>query len=115
MRGRTAGAFALALLLAALPGVPASHPEEAPEQRLALVEYFTATWCPPCLQGGLALETVADMDEVAVLAYHPLDADPLAPPALEGRLEPYEVMAFPPFVLNGGGRLEGARSPSGPE
>ena len=83
MRGRTAGAFALALLLAALPGVPASHPEEAPEQQLALVEYFTATWCPPCMQGGLALETVADMDEVAVLAYHPLDDDPFGSPAIE--------------------------------
>jgi len=115
MRGRTAGAFALALLLAALPGVPASHPEEAPEQRLALVEYFTATWCPPCVQGGLALETVADMDEVAVLAYHPLDDDPFGSPAIEERLELYEVSGFPTFVINGGGRLEGASSQSGTE
>lgn len=115
MRERTAGAFALALLLAALPGVPASHPEEAPEQRLALVEYFTATWCPPCMQGGLALETVADMDEVAVLAYHPLDDDPFGSPAIEERLELYEVTGFPTFVINGGGRLEGASSQSGTE
>ena len=41
----TAVALLLALLL--LPAVPASHPGDAPEQRLALVEYFTATWCPP--------------------------------------------------------------------
>ena len=77
-------ALALALLLAALPGGPASLPEEAPEQQLALVEYFTATWCPPCVQGGLALEAVADMDDVVVLAYHPLEDDPFGSPASTG-------------------------------
>ena len=117
MRGRTATAgallFALALLL--LPAVPASHPGDAPEQRLALVEYFTATWCPPCVQGDLALEAVADMDDVAVLAYHPLEDDPFGSPAIEERLELYEVTGFPTFVINGGGRLEGASSQSGTE
>ncbi len=104
----TAGALLLALLL--MPAMPASHPGDAPEQRLALVEYFTATWCPPCVQGGLALEAVADMDDVAVLAYHPLGS-----PAIEERLELYEVSGFPTFVINGGGRLEGASSQSGTE
>jgi hypothetical protein len=117
MRGRTATAgallFALALLL--LPAMPASHPGDAPEQRLALVEYFTATWCPPCVQGGLALEAVADMDDVVVLAYHPLEDDPFGSPAIEERLELYEVTGFPTFVINGGGRLEGASSQSGTE
>ena len=109
----TAVALLLALLL--LPAVPASHPGDAPEQRLALVEYFTATWCPPCVQGDLALEAVADMDDVAVLAYHPLEDDPFGSPAIEERLELYEVTGFPTFVINGGGRLEGASSQSGTE
>ena len=109
MRGRTATAGALllaTLLLAPLPGVPASHPGEAPEQRLALVEYFTATWCPPCVQGDLALEAVVDMDDVAVLAYHPLDDDPFGSATIEQRLELYNVSGFPTFVINGGGRLK---------
>ena len=106
-------AVLLALLL--LPAVPASLPDDAPEQRLALVEYFTATWCPPCVQGDLALEAVADMDDVAVLAYHPLEDDPFGSPAIEERLELYEVTGFPTFVINGGGRLEGASSQSGTE
>jgi hypothetical protein len=112
---RTMGAllFALALLLAPLPGAPASPPEEAPEQRLALVELFTATWCPPCLPGGLALEAVADMDEVAVLAYHTVEDDPFGTAATEQRLELYDVTGFPTFFVNGGSRLEGASSQSG--
>ena len=109
----TAGALLLALLL--LPAMPASLPDDAPEKRLALVEYFTATWCPPCVQGDLALEAVADMDDVAVLAYHPFEDDPFGSPAIEERLELYEVTGFPTFVINGGGRLEGASSQSGTE
>ena len=113
MSARGAAVLLLALLL--LPAVPASHPGDAPEQRLALVEYFTATWCPPCVQGDLALEAVADMDDVAVLAYHPLEDDPFGSPAIEERLELYEVTGFPTFVINGGGRIEGASSQSGTE
>ncbi|OIR12936.1 MAG: hypothetical protein BEU05_02830 [Marine Group III euryarchaeote CG-Bathy2] len=113
MRGRTAAVLLLALALLLLPQLPAEPPEEAPEQRLALVEYFTATWCPPCLPGGLALEAVADMDEVAVLAYHPLEDDPFGSAAIEERLELYDVTGFPTFVINGGSRLEGASSQSG--
>ena len=113
MSARGAAVLLLALLL--LPAVPASHPGDAPEQRLALVEYFTATWCPPCVQGDLALEAVADMDDVAVLAYHPFEDDPFGSPAIEERLELYEVTGFPTFVINGGGRIEGASSQSGTE
>ena len=113
MSARGAAVLLLALLL--LPAVPASHPGDAPEQRLALVEYFTATWCPPCVQGDLALEAVADMDYVAVLAYHPFEDDPFGSPAIEERLELYEVTGFPTFVINGGGRIEGASSQSGTE
>ena len=113
MSARGAAVLLLALLL--LPAVPASHPGDAPEQRLALVEYFTATWCPPCVQGDLALEAVADMADVAVLAYHPFEDDPFGSPAIEERLELYEVTGFPTFVINGGGRIEGASSQSGTE
>ena len=88
---------------------PIEHPEKytgARSGRVALLEMFTGSACPPCVSADLALDAALDRypaDAIAVLAYHVHipGPDPMTMPSNDVRRNLYAVPGVPPFNVDG--------------
>jgi thiol-disulfide isomerase/thioredoxin len=88
---------------------PVAHPEKysGPRSgRVALLEMFTGSACPPCVSADLALDAAMERypaDAVAVLAYHVHipGPDPMTVPSSDARRNLYAVPGVPTFNVDG--------------
>lgn len=88
---------------------PIAHPEKysGPRSgRVALLEMFTGSACPPCVSADLALDAAMERypaDAVAVLAYHVHipGPDPMTIPSNDARRNLYAVPGVPTFNVDG--------------